>query len=159
MRIVKSLGYQIIIFDEGELLLHRMTSTLEISLLSIPTRNLKSSSKARLQLETTHSTLVSIASPTLKREDSIDNQQSTRMKFKRPHLRVSDGDEKESSVWINEDIRPLPPSRRLWTKTTYISFWAINQVSLLSLQIALTPLLNRPLKNKTLPTLSKQIFC
>ncbi|KAE9963100.1 hypothetical protein BLS_009686 [Venturia inaequalis] len=50
------------------------------------------------------------------------------MKFKRPHLHVSDGEEKESSIWINEDIRPLPPSRRLWTKTTYISFWAINQI-------------------------------
>ena len=30
-----------------------------------------------------------------------------------------------TSAWINNDIRPLPPSRRTWTKFNYISFWAM----------------------------------
>lgn len=41
----------------------------------------------------------------------------------------------ESSVWINDDIRPLPPSRRLWTTWGYISFWAINQIALSNWQL------------------------
>ncbi|EXJ78274.1 hypothetical protein A1O3_09435 [Capronia epimyces CBS 606.96] len=41
----------------------------------------------------------------------------------------------ESSVWINDDIRPLPPSRRLWDMWAYISFWAINQIALSNWQI------------------------
>lgn len=43
--------------------------------------------------------------------------------------------EGESSVWINDDIRPLPPSRRLWNTWTYISFWAINQIALSNWQL------------------------
>lgn len=41
----------------------------------------------------------------------------------------------ESSVWINDDIRPLPPSRRLWNTWAYISFWAINQIALSNWQL------------------------
>lgn len=47
------------------------------------------------------------------------------------HLRLHG----ESSVWINDDIRPLPPSRRLWDTMAYISFWAINQIALSNWQI------------------------
>jgi Cytosine/uracil/thiamine/allantoin permeases len=39
------------------------------------------------------------------------------------------------SVWINDDIRPLPPSRRTWGKYAYISFWAINNLALSNWQI------------------------
>ncbi|KXT05212.1 hypothetical protein AC578_8374 [Pseudocercospora eumusae] len=39
------------------------------------------------------------------------------------------------SFWINEDIRPLPPSRRTWTPWAYISFWAINQICLSNFQL------------------------
>ncbi|KAL2432210.1 Transporter aclS [Exophiala dermatitidis] len=41
----------------------------------------------------------------------------------------------ETSVWINDDIRPLPPSRRLWDTMAYISFWAINQIALSNWQL------------------------
>ncbi|KZT20833.1 NCS1 nucleoside transporter family protein [Neolentinus lepideus HHB14362 ss-1] len=44
------------------------------------------------------------------------------------YLRVHS--EGESSVWINDDIRPLPPSRRTWDRYAFISFWAINQICL-----------------------------
>lgn len=36
---------------------------------------------------------------------------------------------------INDDIRPLPPSRRQWTKLYYISFWAMNQICLSNWQV------------------------
>ncbi|EXJ88396.1 hypothetical protein A1O1_05326 [Capronia coronata CBS 617.96] len=41
----------------------------------------------------------------------------------------------ETSIWINDDIRPMPPSRRLWDMWAYISFWAINQIALSNWQI------------------------
>lgn len=41
----------------------------------------------------------------------------------------------ETSVWINDDIRPLPPSRRLWDTWAYLSFWAINQIALSNWQL------------------------
>ena len=47
------------------------------------------------------------------------------------HVRL-DG---ESSIWINDDIRPLPPLRRLWDTWAYISFWAINQIALSNWQL------------------------
>jgi nucleobase:cation symporter-1, NCS1 family len=47
------------------------------------------------------------------------------------HLRLHG----ETSVWINDDIRPLPASRRLWDTWAYISFWAINQIALSNWQI------------------------
>ncbi|KIW78495.1 hypothetical protein Z517_08332 [Fonsecaea pedrosoi CBS 271.37] len=47
------------------------------------------------------------------------------------HLRLPG----ESSIWINDDIRPLPPSRRLWDTWAYISFWAINQIALSNWQL------------------------
>jgi NCS1 family nucleobase:cation symporter-1 len=50
------------------------------------------------------------------------------MKLKRPYLVFSSTNSEESLVWINDDIRPLPPTRRTWTQKTYISFWAINQI-------------------------------
>jgi nucleobase:cation symporter-1, NCS1 family len=45
-------------------------------------------------------------------------------------LRVPSSTRTVSNVWINDDIRPLPPQRRLWTRWAYISFWAINQICL-----------------------------
>lgn len=33
------------------------------------------------------------------------------------------------NVWINADIRPLPPARRTWTTATFISFWLTNQIA------------------------------
>lgn len=46
------------------------------------------------------------------------------------YLRVPSDERTVVSVWINDDIRPLPPRRRTWTRWAYISFWAINQVCL-----------------------------
>ncbi|CZT44695.1 related to uracil permease [Rhynchosporium secalis] len=43
-------------------------------------------------------------------------------------LSTNSGD--EVSVWINDDIRPLPPHRRTWNTMAFISFWAINQIAL-----------------------------
>lgn len=40
-----------------------------------------------------------------------------------------------SNVWINDDIRPLPPHRRTWTRWAYISFWAINQICISNWQL------------------------
>ncbi|KAL1960483.1 hypothetical protein VTO42DRAFT_7782 [Malbranchea cinnamomea] len=40
-----------------------------------------------------------------------------------------------ANVWINDDIRPLPPARRTWTQWAFISFWAINQIALGNWQV------------------------
>ncbi|KAK3679042.1 hypothetical protein LTR78_001495 [Recurvomyces mirabilis] len=50
-------------------------------------------------------------------------------------LKVPTSSQTVSSVWINDDIRPLPPLRRTWTRWAYISFWAINQICLSNWQI------------------------
>ncbi|KAB5518081.1 NCS1 nucleoside transporter [Coniochaeta sp. 2T2.1] len=45
-------------------------------------------------------------------------------------------DEKSiSNVWINDDIRPLPPHRRTWTVWTFSSFWTTNQVCISNWQL------------------------
>lgn len=41
----------------------------------------------------------------------------------------------ESNAWINDDIRPLPPSRRKWTSSTYLGWWAIWMMGLSNFQI------------------------
>ncbi|KAH9818125.1 NCS1 nucleoside transporter family [Teratosphaeria destructans] len=43
-------------------------------------------------------------------------------------LRVPSSSRTVASRWLNEDIVPLPPHRRLWTRSTFVSFWAINQI-------------------------------
>ena len=50
-------------------------------------------------------------------------------------LRVPSSEETTSDRLINDDIRPLPPHRRTWTRWAYISFWAINQIALSNWQI------------------------
>lgn len=50
-------------------------------------------------------------------------------------LYVSTSEETTSSVWINDDIRPLPPSRRTWNRYAFISFWAINQIAISNWQL------------------------
>ncbi|KAK1995313.1 NCS1 nucleoside transporter, partial [Colletotrichum falcatum] len=50
-------------------------------------------------------------------------------------LRLPDSDVAESNVWINDDIRPMPPSRRRWTSSTFISFWLTNQVAISNWQL------------------------
>ena len=39
-----------------------------------------------------------------------------------------------TSVWINDDIRPLPPSRRLWDSWAFVSYWAVAQLSISNFQ-------------------------
>lgn len=51
------------------------------------------------------------------------------------YLRVPSSEKTTSSQFINDDIRPLPPSRRTWTTWAYISFWAINQICLSNWQL------------------------
>lgn len=46
------------------------------------------------------------------------------------HFRVSNSSKEVSNIWINDDIRPLPPHRRTWTRWAFVSFWAINQICL-----------------------------
>jgi NCS1 family nucleobase:cation symporter-1 len=36
------------------------------------------------------------------------------------------------SHWINDDIKPLPPSRRTWGVWSFVSFWAINNLVIYS---------------------------
>lgn len=50
-------------------------------------------------------------------------------------LRVPSSEETSSDRLLNDDIRPLPPHRRTWTRWAYISFWAINQIALSNWQI------------------------
>ncbi|KAL2007498.1 hypothetical protein VTN00DRAFT_8936 [Thermoascus crustaceus] len=60
------------------------------------------------------------------------------MPFWRPmidFLAVPTTKETTSSVWLNDDIRPLPVERRTWTKYAFISFWAINQICLSNWQV------------------------
>lgn len=51
------------------------------------------------------------------------------------YLYVPTSKETVSTVWINDDIRPLPPSRRTWTVWAFSSFWAINQICLSNWQV------------------------
>ncbi|KAI5211106.1 hypothetical protein AUEXF2481DRAFT_64822 [Aureobasidium subglaciale EXF-2481] len=53
----------------------------------------------------------------------------------RQHLKVPEGEDHISNVWINDDIRPLPPHRRTWSRWAFISFWAINQIALSNWQL------------------------
>ncbi|KAL3422118.1 NCS1 nucleoside transporter [Phlyctema vagabunda] len=53
-------------------------------------------------------------------------------------LRVPVSESHISNVWINDDIRPLPPSRRSWTTWAFTSFWAINQIALTNWQLGST---------------------
>ncbi|KAK8032579.1 hypothetical protein PG990_002313 [Apiospora arundinis] len=50
-------------------------------------------------------------------------------------LRVPSQSRSVSNVWINDDIRPLAPHRRTWTRWAYISFWAINQICISNWQL------------------------
>ena len=45
-------------------------------------------------------------------------------------LRVPSSQQTHSSVWINDDIRPLPPHHQTWIRWAYITFWTINQICL-----------------------------
>ncbi|KAI5261102.1 NCS1 nucleoside transporter family protein-like protein [Aureobasidium subglaciale] len=51
------------------------------------------------------------------------------------HLKVPESEDHISNVWINDDIRPLPPHRRTWSRWAFISFWAINQIALSNWQL------------------------
>jgi len=50
-------------------------------------------------------------------------------------LRLPSSDAAEANIWINDDIRPMPPERRKWTTVTYISFWLTNQVAISNWQL------------------------
>ncbi|KAJ2957515.1 hypothetical protein NQ176_g11240 [Zarea fungicola] len=41
----------------------------------------------------------------------------------------------ERNFWINDDLRPLPPSRRTWDTLTFFSFQVINQVAISNWQL------------------------
>lgn len=44
-------------------------------------------------------------------------------------IRLPSSDRSVANVWINDDIRPLPPARRTWNTMTFISFWLTNQIA------------------------------
>lgn len=50
-------------------------------------------------------------------------------------LQVANKPGEELSRWINEDIRPLPPSRRQWTNATYISWWTVWMLGISNWQV------------------------
>jgi NCS1 family nucleobase:cation symporter-1 len=50
-------------------------------------------------------------------------------------VRLQSNERSVANVWINEDIRPLPPHRRTWTRWAFVSFWAINQIALSNFQL------------------------
>ncbi|KAI6786862.1 hypothetical protein KC332_g13238, partial [Hortaea werneckii] len=50
-------------------------------------------------------------------------------------LRVPSSSRTISNIWINDDIRPLPPHRRTWKRWAYVSFWAINQICISNWQL------------------------
>ena len=39
------------------------------------------------------------------------------------------------NAWTNDDIRPLPPSRRQWTSWTFFGWWAVWMMALANFQI------------------------
>lgn len=49
--------------------------------------------------------------------------------------RLKDGPSKAATRWINDDLRPLPPSRRRWTGLTYLGWWSIWMMGLSNFQI------------------------
>ncbi|KAE8152947.1 permease for cytosine/purines, uracil, thiamine, allantoin-domain-containing protein [Aspergillus avenaceus] len=50
-------------------------------------------------------------------------------------VKLSPGSQTAVSVWINDDIRPLPPSRRTWSTMTFIGWWSVWQLSLTNWQL------------------------
>ncbi|EFR00304.1 uracil permease [Nannizzia gypsea CBS 118893] len=48
---------------------------------------------------------------------------------------LSSQTDKAVSVWINDDIRPLPPSRRTWSTLTFVGWWSVWQLSLTNWQL------------------------
>lgn len=44
-------------------------------------------------------------------------------------VRLPSADRSVADVWINDDIRPLPPARRTWNTLTFLSFWLTNQIA------------------------------
>jgi NCS1 family nucleobase:cation symporter-1 len=50
-------------------------------------------------------------------------------------LTLSSQSKSSVSVWINDDIRPLPPSRRTWSTLTFIGWWSVWQLSLTNWQL------------------------
>lgn len=51
------------------------------------------------------------------------------------YLKVPTKLEHERTVWINDDLRPLPPYRRTWNKLAFFSFQAINQICISNWQV------------------------
>ncbi|KAJ5190083.1 hypothetical protein N7491_007874 [Penicillium cf. griseofulvum] len=49
--------------------------------------------------------------------------------------RLKDASGKVATKWINDDLRPLPPSRRKWTGMTYLGWWSIWMMGLSNFQV------------------------
>ncbi|KAE8416765.1 permease for cytosine/purines, uracil, thiamine, allantoin-domain-containing protein [Aspergillus pseudocaelatus] len=59
----------------------------------------------------------------------------TRLEHLHEAVKLSSHGQTAVSVWINDDIRPLPPSRRTWTTMTFIGWWSVWQLSLTNWQL------------------------
>ncbi|KAE8137494.1 permease for cytosine/purines, uracil, thiamine, allantoin-domain-containing protein [Aspergillus pseudotamarii] len=59
----------------------------------------------------------------------------TRLEHLHDAVKLSSRGQTAVSVWINDDIRPLPPSRRTWTTMTFIGWWSVWQLSLTNWQL------------------------
>jgi NCS1 family nucleobase:cation symporter-1 len=51
------------------------------------------------------------------------------------YLQVPSDERHVASIWINDDIRPLPPRRRKWDRVAFLSFQMINQVCISNRQV------------------------
>ncbi|KAE8309919.1 permease for cytosine/purines, uracil, thiamine, allantoin-domain-containing protein [Aspergillus transmontanensis] len=59
----------------------------------------------------------------------------TRLEHLHEAVKLSPQGQTAVSVWINDDIRPLPPSRRTWSTMTFIGWWSVWQLSLTNWQL------------------------
>lgn len=59
----------------------------------------------------------------------------TRLEHLHEAVKLSPHGQTALSVWINDDIRPLPPSRRTWSTMTFIGWWSVWQLSLTNWQL------------------------
>lgn len=50
-------------------------------------------------------------------------------------IEVQSSEQKDGSWWSNDDIAPLPPSRRTWTYLTYFSWWSVWLLGITNFQL------------------------
>jgi NCS1 family nucleobase:cation symporter-1 len=69
---------------------------------------------------------------------SLSSRHFVKMNLKNilQYLQVPTDERTVASIWINDDIRPLPPRRRKWDRVAFLSSQMINQVCISNWQSA-----------------------